>query len=92
MSVAAFPWLDLPHDQTQGRAPYFRVWQDCLDGCKGKVFIVYFGLSSSPTGDAHPSMGFVFANVELPLAVQVREEIYTAFNTIYTVLVEFRKP
>ena len=37
-------------------------------------------------------MGFVFANVELPLAVQVREEIYTAFNTIYTVLVEFRKP
>ena len=23
---------------------------------------------------------------------QVREEIYTAFNTIYTVLCEFRKP
>jgi hypothetical protein len=23
---------------------------------------------------------------------QVREEIYTAFNTIYTVLAEFRKP
>jgi transcription initiation factor TFIID TATA-box-binding protein len=26
------------------------------------------------------------------LAPQVREEIYTAFNTIYTVLCEFRKP
>ena len=24
--------------------------------------------------------------------LQVREEIYTAFNTIYTVLCEFRKP
>jgi transcription initiation factor TFIID TATA-box-binding protein len=24
--------------------------------------------------------------------IQVREEIYTAFNTIYTVLCEFRKP
>ncbi len=32
------------------------------------------------------------ADVVSPLAVQVREEIYTAFNTIYTVLVEFRKP
>jgi len=26
------------------------------------------------------------------LSRQVREEIYTAFNTIYTVLCEFRKP
>ena len=25
-------------------------------------------------------------------SLQVREEIYTAFNTIYTVLCEFRKP
>ena len=28
----------------------------------------------------------------LIVVVQVREEIYTAFNTIYTVLCEFRKP
>ena len=35
---------------------------------------------------------YMHANVVSPLAVQFREEIYTAFNTIYTVLVEFRKP
>ena len=38
------------------------------------------------------SYTYQLANVVSPLAVQVREEIYTAFNTIYTVLVEFRKP
>ena len=38
------------------------------------------------------SYTYKHANVLSPLAVQVREEIYTAFNTIYTVLVEFRKP
>ena len=44
-------------------------------------------------GDANNVLwSYMLANTALPLAVQVREEIYTAFNTIYTVLVEFRKP
>jgi len=34
-----------------------------------------------------------FAHLSLPSVWhQVREEIYTAFNTIYTVLCKFRKP
>ncbi len=32
------------------------------------------------------------AGFVLIVHLQVREEIYTAFNTIYTVLLEFRKP
>lgn len=32
------------------------------------------------------------ADLAFSLDLQVREEIYTAFNTIYTVLCEFRKP
>lgn len=44
--------------------------------------------------EMHPyvKMSCMLANLASSLAVQVREEIYTAFNTIYTVLVEFRKP
>jgi hypothetical protein len=43
----------------------------------------FSGLGSNPSAD----LSFAFA-----LDLQVREEIYTAFNTIYTVLCEFRKP
>ena len=48
----------------------------------GKIVLtgakVHSSRSVSPTGANTPT--------------QVREEIYTAFNTIYTVLCEFRKP
>jgi hypothetical protein len=46
---------------------------------------IMFFLECSGLG-LNPSADLVF------LDLQVREEIYTAFNTIYTVLCEFRKP
>ena len=39
----------------------------------------------------HPHLLFD-VGAHYPYPYQVREEIYTAFNTIYTVLCEFRKP
>ncbi len=91
-SSAALPWLDLPYDQAQGRASYLRVWQDRLDWCKGKVSTPYAGLPPSSSRDVPLPVVCMVTNIVLSLATQVREEIYTAFNTIYTVLVEFRKP
>lgn len=44
----ALPWLDLPHDQTQGCVAHLRVWEDCLDGSKGNyrhfqsLFVPYY--------------------------------------------------
>ena len=46
-----------------------------------KLLLRFGGPGSNPAADLVCS-----------LDLQVREEIYTAFNTIYTVLCEFRKP
>ncbi|PPQ75759.1 hypothetical protein CVT26_000699 [Gymnopilus dilepis] len=66
--------------------PGLRVGPQCWkpgDVFRGTVLVPRFGFSGpglNPSAD------------NISLNPQVREEIYTAFNTIYTVLCEFRKP
>ena len=58
----------------------------------GKIVLtgakVSFAVVRDPVTPVIGHITSVFADSSL----QVREEIYTAFNTIYTVLCEFRKP
>jgi hypothetical protein len=53
-------------------------------GCSELMFWQFLDLSGN--GLNHP-LTFLVSR-----GLQVREEIYTPFNTIYTVLCEFRKP
>ncbi|EIM89244.1 TATA-box binding protein-like protein [Stereum hirsutum FP-91666 SS1] len=69
--------------------------QNIVRSCDIKFFIRLEGLAYI-TGSSALFPGLIYRMIKpkvvLLIFVSVREEIYTAFNTVYTVLVEFRKP
>jgi hypothetical protein len=53
------PWSYLPYDQAQGRAAYFHIGKDCINGRKGIIFFHFFSrVVDDPSGQRRDLYGF----------------------------------
>ncbi len=84
------PWSDLQDDEAQGGASHLRIEENYLHWCSGNLspFIRHHALLPA----LYMCLHYSFPLIPSLLSAQVREEIYTAFNTVHTVLLEFKKP